>query len=257
MIHQTAIVDPGAEIDSDVEIGPYSVIGGDVRVASGTRIGPHVVIEACVDIRPDCQISQYASLGAAPQSMKYEGEKTHVKIGRGTIVREFVTIHRGTGFGGGVTEIGEEAYLMAYSHVAHDCKVGRNVTLANAATLGGHVTIGDYASLGGLAAVHQFTRVGDYAMVAGNAAVVRDVPPYLLATGHRAKVHGLNSEGLKRHGFPRETISLLKKAYRLIFRSGLTLNKALERVHAEIDQIPEVTNFIHFLESSSDRGIAR
>lgn len=256
MIHQTAIVDPGAEIDSDVEIGPYSIIGEHVYIGSGTKIGPHVVIEPFVNIQSDCHIFQYAALGAVPQSTKFKGEETHVKIGRGTIVREFVTIHRGTGFGGGITEVGEDGYLMAYSHIGHDCKIGRNVTLTNNVTLGGHVTMGDYAMAGGLAAIHQFVRIGDHVMIGGRAAIVKDVPPYVLVAGDRAKLHGLNNVGLRRHGFSQETILLLKKTYKIIFRIGLTLNEAIERVNAEIDQVPEVTNFINFLKSS-ERGITR
>jgi UDP-N-acetylglucosamine acyltransferase len=256
MIHQTAIVDPGAEIDADVEIGPYSIIREHVHIGSGTEIGPHVVIEPFVNIESDCHIFQYAALGGIPQSTKFKGEETHVKIGRGTVIREFVTINRGTGFGGGITEVGEEGYLMAYSHMGHDCKIGRNVTLTNNVTLAGHVTMGDYAMAGGLAAIHQFVRIGDHVMVGGRAAVVKDVPPYVLVVGDRAKLHGLNNVGLRRHEFSQETISLLKKTYKIIFRTKLTLNKAIERVNAEIDQIPEVTNFINFLKAS-ERGITR
>ena len=257
MIHPTAIVDPKAEIDSSVEIGPCAIINGDVVIGSGTRIGSHAVIEPYVTIGTDCHVFQYAAIGAVPQSFKFEGEKTYVKIGRGTTIREFVTIHRGTGFGGGVTEIGEECYLMNYSHIAHDCRIGRKVVMANSSNLGGHITIGDYAAVGGLTGIHQFVRIGEYAFVGGASAVARDVPPYSMAVGRpRTRLYGLNSVGLKRHGFSENTISLLKKTYRIIFRIGLTLNEAVARVRAEVDQIPEVINFVNFV-TSSQRGITR
>lgn len=256
MIHPTALVDPKAEIDSSVEIGPFSVIRGDVHIGSGVRIGSHVVIEPYVTIGADCQIFQYAALGAVPQSVKFEGEKTFVKIGRGTVLREFVTVHRGTGFGGGITEVGEENYLMAYTHVAHDCRTGRKVMMANNATLAGHIIIGDHATIGGLVAVHQFVRIGEYAFIGGKSAVVKDVPPFVIAAGDRVRLHGLNSVGLKRHGFSQQSLSALKKTYRIIFRIGLTLNEAIERVKAEVEQVPEVVAFIEFIQSSS-RGITR
>ncbi|MCK4467495.1 MAG: acyl-ACP--UDP-N-acetylglucosamine O-acyltransferase [Desulfobacterales bacterium] len=256
MIHSTAIINPKAEIDSNVEIGPYSVIGENVFIGSGTVIGPLVVVDPYVTIGADCNIFQYAAIGAPPQSLKFEGGETYVKIGRGTIVREFVTIHRGTESGGGITEVGEENLLMAYTHIAHDCKTGRKVILSNNATLAGHITIGDNATIGGLVAIHQFVRIGDYAFVGGKSAVVKDVPPYVIASGDRAKLHGLNSVGLKRHGFSKNTLSSLKKTYRIIFRIGLTMNEGIERVRAEVEQIPEVLGFIDFIESSQ-RGVTR
>jgi len=256
MIHETALVDSGAEIDSNVDIGAYSIIGNNVFIGSGSVIGPHVIIDPFVTIGRNCRIFQYAAIGAVPQSLKFEGEKTYVKIGSGTIIREFVTIHRGTGFGGGITEVGEENFLMAYTHIAHDCRVGRKVVMANNATLAGHITIGDHATIGGLVAVHQFVKIGEYAFVGGKSAVVKDVPPYVIAAGDRAELHGLNSVGLKRHGFSPSTLSLLKKTYRIIFRIGLTMNEAVERVRAEVEQIPEVVNFIDFIRSSQ-RGVTR
>jgi len=256
MIHSTAIISSKAEIDSNVEIGPYSIIGKNVFIGSGTVIGPHVVVDPYVTIGADCNIFQYAAIGAPPQSLKFEGGETYVKIGRGTIVREFVTIHRGTESGGGITEVGEENLLMAYTHIAHDCKTGRKVILSNNATLAGHITIGDNATIGGLVAIHQFVRIGDYAFVGGKSAVVKDIPPYVIASGDRAKLHGLNSVGLKRHGFSENTVSSLKKTYRIIFRIGLTMNEAIERVRAEVEQIPEVLGFIDFIKSSQ-RGITR
>jgi UDP-N-acetylglucosamine acyltransferase len=256
MIHPTAIIDPKADIDSNVDVGPHSIIGENVQIGSGTVIGPHVVIQPYVEIGPDCNIFQYASIGAVPQALKFAGEETHVKVGRGTVVREFVTINRGTGFGGGITEVGEENFLMAYVHIAHDCKTGRNVILANNATLAGHIILEDFVTVGGLVAIHQFVRIGNYAYVGGKSAVVKDIPPYVIAAGDRAKLHGLNSVGLKRHGFSQETLSLLKKAYRIIFRIGLTLNEAIERVKAEVEQVPEVDDLIRFIKSSK-RGITR
>ncbi len=256
MIHPTAIIDPKAEIDANVDIGPYTIIKENVSVGRDTFIGPHVVIEPYVSVGAGCQIFQYAALGAIPQSMKFEGKETYVKIGRETVIREFVTVHRGTLYGGGVTEIGEENYLMAYTHVAHDCRTGRNVILSNNTTLAGHITIGDYATVGGLVAVHQFVRIGDFAFVGGKSAVVKDVPPYVIAAGDRATLHGLNTVGLKRSGLPQTTLSLLKKTYRIIFRIGLTMNEAIERVRAEVEQVPEVVKFIDFLKTSQ-RGITR
>lgn len=256
MIHPTAIIDSKADIDSNVDVGPHSIIGANVKIESGTVIGPHVVIQPHVEIGPDCHIFQFASIGAVPQALKFQGEETYVKIGRGTVIREFVTVNRGTGFGGEITEVGEENLLMAYVHIAHDCKTGRKVILANNATLAGHIVIEDFVTVGGLVAIHQFVRIGKYAYVGGKSAVVKDIPPYVIAAGDRAKLHGLNNVGLKRHGFPQETLSSLKKAYRIIFRIGLTLNEAIERVKAEVEQVPEVNDLIRFIKSS-ERGITR
>ena len=256
MIHATAIIDSKAKIGSNVTIGPYSIIKENVIIGSGTIIGPHVVIDSYTEIGSDCHIFQYASIGAEPQALKFEGEETWVKIGRGTVVREFVTINRGTGFGGGITEVGEENFIMAYAHVAHDCKTGRNVVLANVATLAGHITIGDYATIGGLAAIHQFVKIGDYAYISGKAAITKDIPPYVIASGDRAKLYGLNKIGLKRHGFSEETLGILKKAYQMTFRQGFPLKEAIEKVLVEVEPIPEVVRFIDFIKSS-ERGITR
>lgn len=256
MIHPTAIIDSKADIDYNVEVGPHSIIEANVQIGSGTVIGPHVVIQPHVEIGPDCHIFQYASIGAVPQALKFQGEETYVKIGRGTVIREFVTVNRGTGFGGEITEVGEENLLMAYVHIAHDCKTGRKVILANNATLAGHIVIEDFVTVGGLVAIHQFVRIGNYAYIGGKSAVVKDIPPYVIAAGDRAKLHGLNIVGLKRHGFSQETLSSLKKAYRIIFRIGLTMNEAIERVKAELEQVPEVNDLIRFIKSS-ERGITR
>jgi UDP-N-acetylglucosamine acyltransferase len=256
MIHPTAIVDSKAEIDANVTIGPYSVISDNVSIGSGTVIGPHVIVDRYVSVGPDCHIFQFASVGAEPQAVKFKGEKTFVKIGRGTVVREFATINRGTAFGTGVTEIGEDNLLMAYCHVAHDCQTGRKVILANNATLAGHIVIGDYVTIGGLVAIHQFVRIGDYAYVGGKSGVPKDIPPYVIAAGERAKLHGLNRVGLKRQGFTETTVAALKKVYRIFFRIGITLNEAIERAQAEVDHLPEVNKFIDFIKSSQ-RGITR
>lgn len=256
MIHETAIIGPDVEIGADVEIGPYSIIRSKVKIGDGTKIGPYVVIDSYTEIGPECEIYQYASIGAPPQDLKFMGEETYVKIGKGTRIREFVTINRGTAGGGGVTEVGEDNFLMAYSHIAHDCKTGRRVIMANGATLAGHITLGDFVTIGGLVAVHQFVHIGDFAYIGGKSAVVKDVPPYVIAAGDRAVLHGLNKVGLGRQGFSEEAISALKKTYRILFRIGLTLNEAVERVKAEVDMLPEVRKFIDFIQSSQ-RGITR
>ena len=256
MIHPTAIIDPNAEIDSNVDIGPYSIVNANVSIGSGTFIGPHVTIDPYVDIGPNCQIFQYASIGAAPQAIKFKGEITYLKIGRNTVIREFATLNRGTEFGGGVTEVGEDNFLMAYTHVAHDCITGKGVILANNATLAGHITIGDYVIVGGLVVIHQFVRIGEYAYIGGKSAVVKDIPPYVMAAGDRATLHGLNKVGLKRHGFSNNTLSQLKKAYRIIFRIGLTVNESVDRVLAEVDNITEVLALANFIKST-ERGITR
>jgi len=223
---------------------------------SGTVIGPHVVIDSYTEIGADCHIFQYASIGAEPQALKFDGEETWVKIGRGTVVREFATINRGTGFGGGLTEVGEENFIMAYAHVAHDCKTGRNVVMANVATLAGHITIGDYVTIGGLAAIHQFVKIGDYAYISGKAAITKDIPPYVIASGDRAQLYGLNKIGLKRHGFSDETLTIIKKAYQITFRKGFPLNEAIEKVLSEVENIPEAVRFVDFIKSS-ERGVTR
>ncbi len=255
-IHPTAIIDPKAEIDENVKIGPFSIIKPHVSIASGTRIGSHVSIDSYVDIGPDCQIFQYASIGAVPQAVKFKGEVTYLKIGQNSIIREFATLNRGTEFGGGVTRIGEDNFLMAYTHVAHDCITGRGVIMANNATLAGHITIGDYVTIGGLVAIHQFVRIGDYAYIGGKAAVVKDIPPYLIAAGDRASLHGLNKVGLKRHQFSDNSVDQLKRAYRIIFRIGLTVNEAVERVLAEVENTPEVLKLVSFIKDTQ-RGITR
>ena len=257
MIHPTAIVDPKAEIGEGVEIGPYSVIEKGVSIGEGTKIGPHVVIREGTQIGKRCQIFQFASVGEAPQFLGLKEEKTFLQIGDQNIIREFVTLHRGTPHGGGKTVIGNNNYFMAYCHVAHDCHIGNDIIMSNAATLAGHIVIEDRAIIGGLVAIHQFCRVGTYAILGGFSGVLLDIPPYTKAQGDRAKLFGLNSVGLKRANFSEETMKALKKAYRIIFRSGLTLERAIKTVgEDEISHTPEVQHLLHFIQHSK-RGIAR
>ena len=257
MIHPTALVDSKAEIDDGVEIGPYCVIERGVSVSEGSRIGPHVIIREGTEIGKGCQIFQFASIGEAPQFLGYKGEKTSLQIGHHNIIREFATLHRGTVKGGGKTVIGNNNFFMAYSHVAHDCQIGNQVVMANGATLGGHILIEDYAIIGGLAAVHQFCRIGTHAILSGLTGISQDVPPYMMAAGSRAKLYGLNTVGLKRHQFSEQTIRALKKAYRIIFRSGLTLEKAVKAVKEDdISLIKEVQHLLDFIQHSK-RGISR
>lgn len=256
MIHPTAVVDRNAEIPEDAEVGPYSIIEGDVVVGSGTRIGPHAFIGRGTRLGKGCQIFQFASVGDAPQALAYRGERTFLEMGDHNIVRECATINRGTVSGGGKTVIGHRNLFMAYSHVAHDCQIGSQVVLANGATLGGHIVVEDYAIIGGLAAVHQFCRIGCYAMVSGLSGVALDIPPYMLAAGSRTKLYGLNLVGLKRHGFSEGTLKALKKAYRILFRSALTLEKALKAVEEELGGFPEIEHLLQFVRQSK-RGICR
>jgi len=256
MIHATAIIHESAQLDPSVEVGPYAVIGEGVSIGAGTTVGPHVVIDAWTEIGCDNRIFQFASVGAAPQDLKFAGEKTVLKIGDRNQIREFVTLHRGTGDGGGETVIGNDNLFMAYSHVAHDCRVGNHVILANAATLAGHVIVDDAAILGGLSAVHQFSRIGCHVMLSGGSMVAQDIPPYTLAQGDRAKTIGLNLVGLKRRGFSREALSAIKGAYKLVFRANLKQEEALARIDAEYGNVPEVIVFADFIRGS-ERGVAR
>ena len=257
MIHPTAIVDPTAEIDESVEIGPYTIVQKNVIIGQGTRIGPHVVIGEGTQIGQRCQIYQFASVGEAPQALAYRGEKTFLILGDQNIVREFVTLNRGTAGGGGKTVIGNQNLFMAYSHVAHDCQLGNQVILANGATLAGHITIEDHAVIGGLSAIHQFCRIGTHAFISGMTGITLDVPPYMLASGSRARLFGLNTVGLKRFHFSEASVKALKKAYRIIFRSGLTLEKAVKQVKEDaISQLPEIQHLLQFIQQSK-RGISR
>ncbi len=256
MIHPSAIIHPSTILGEDVSVGPFSVIGEDVRIGAGTEIGAHVVVDRWTEIGEGNQIFQFASIGAAPQDLKYDGEETHLKIGDRNRVREFVTLNRGTPGGGGVTQIGNDNLFMAYSHVAHDCHVGQQVILANGATLAGHVEVEDSAILGGLAAVHQFCRIGCHTMISGGAMVTQDILPYTVAQGDRAKMMGLNLVGLKRRGFSSDTIRGIKHAYRLLLRSGLRMEEALQQIETELELTPELQHFVDAVKNSQ-RGIAR
>ena len=256
LIHPTAIIHSGAEIDEGVEIGPYSVIGRDVKIGKGTIIGSHVVADGWTKIGTECRVHQFTSIGAPPQDVTYKGEKTEVIIGNNNVIREFVTIHRGTVKGGGQTVIGDKNFLMAYVHIAHDCKIGNNVIMANTATLAGHVRIEDHAIIGGLVAIHQFVNVGAYSIIGGASAITHDVPPYVMAVGNRAKLYGLNKVGLRRHGFSREEIDTLKKAYNILFRSGLALTDAVGKLEEEMKHSIHAAKLVEFIKGSK-RGITR
>jgi UDP-N-acetylglucosamine acyltransferase len=256
-LHPTAIIDPKAELHPSVEVGPYCVIGSKVRIGAQTVLGPHVVIEGDTTLGANNHIFQFASLGAMPQDLKYEGEATRLILGDGNQVREFVTLHVGTAGGGGVTRIGNRNLFMACSHVAHDCQVGDGVILANCASLAGHVELRDFAVLGGLSAVHQFTRIGRNAFISGGSMVGMDVPPYCIAQGDRAQLMGLNTVGLTRQGFGEEAILRIKAAYKVLFRNGLSLREALGRLKEKFAGNPEIDELIAFIEESSNRGIMR
>lgn len=256
-IHPTAVVHPKAELDQDVEIGPYSVVGEHVKIGRGTRLISHVYVEGWTEIGERCQLYPYASIGTPPQHLQYKGEPSRVIIGHDNILREYVTVNRGTVLGGGVTRIGHQNFLMAYVHVAHDCQLGNHLIMANAATLAGHITIGDHAIIGGLVGIHQFVRVGAYVMIGGCSAVGRDVPPFMRAAGgYRARLYGLNSVGLRRQGFSTERISALKQAYELLFRSGHRMAEAVKRARDEFKDHADVQELLAFLEGTK-RGICR
>lgn len=255
-IHPTAIIDPKAHIDEGVHVGPFCIIGGGAKIKKGTRLASNVIIEGDTEIGENCQIHPFASIGFAPQDLKYKGEKTGVKIGDNNVLREYMTIHRASVGGDGFTEIGSNNFLMAYVHVAHDCKVGNNVIMANLATLAGHVAVDDYTYIGGHTVVHQFTRIGGYSMVGGFSGVGQDIPPYTMASGPRAKLYGLNSVGLKRNGFSDETINDLKRAYKIIFREKHTLKEALKKVQKDFPHSKEIKYLVEFIEKNK-RGICR
>jgi len=260
MIHATAIIDPGAVLGKGVEVGPYAVIGPNVTIGDDCAIGTHAVVESHVRMGKGTRVSPFASIGAPPQDLKFKGEDTWVEIGEGTTIREYVTVNRGTVGGGGVTRVGSRVLLMAYCHVAHDCQVGDRVIMANAATLAGHITVEDGAFIGGLVGVHQFVRIGTFAIVGALSGVPLDIPPYVKAVVGRAVkgtgLFGLNVIALKRNGFSPETIAGLKKAYRILFRSGLPMSEALARVEAELPPSPEVRHLLDFIRASK-RGVQR
>jgi UDP-N-acetylglucosamine acyltransferase len=233
-IHPTALVDSNAQLDSSVEVGPYSIIGPNVRIDAGTKIGAHVVIEGHTTIGRDNTFFQFSSIGAAPQDKKYAGEPTRLEIGDRNMVREFCTFNLGTSQDQGLTKVGSDNWIMAYVHIAHDCMVGNKTILANNAALAGHVHIGDWVILGGFTGIHQFTKVGAHAMTGMNTSLTQDVPPFVMVSGNPASTHGINAEGLKRRGFTREQISAIRQAYKLIYKSGLTLEEAKTALDAEV-----------------------
>jgi UDP-N-acetylglucosamine acyltransferase len=257
VIDSTAVVSGEASLARDVSVGPYSVIGPQVTIGAGTVIGPHVRIEGPAKIGERNHIVGQSSVGTPPQDLKYRGEKTRLIIENDNVIREFVTINRGTAGGGGLTTIGSGNYFMAYAHVAHDCHVGSNTIFANNATLAGHVDVGDFATIGAFSAIHQFCRVGDHAFVGGATIATLDVLPFVKTVGSRpAKTYGINTIGLERKGFSEETIEALQRAYRLLVRSKLKRDEALLRIDSELGYVAEVRYFVQFIRESQ-RGIIR
>ncbi|MGN1055667.1 MAG: acyl-ACP--UDP-N-acetylglucosamine O-acyltransferase [Comamonas sp.] len=259
-IHPTAIVHEGAELHASVTVGPYSVIGAHVKVGAGTRIGPHCVIDGRTTIGVDNQIFQFASLGAQPQDKKYAGEPTELLIGDRNTIREFCTFNTGTSQDAGVTRIGNDNWIMAYVHIAHDCVVGNQTILANNATLAGHVHLGDWVILGGLTGVHQFVKIGAHAMAGFASRVAQDVPPFMMIEGNPLAVRGFNIEGLRRRGFTPERLKAVKHMHKLLYRQGLTLEAAQQAIHQLPEHMPEAVQDISLMQdflASSTRGIAR
>lgn len=256
-IHPTALVDPAARLDENVTIGAYTIIGAEVEIGDGTWIGPHVVINGPARIGRDNRIYQFSSLGEAPQDKKYAGEPTWLEVGDRNTIREFCTFNRGTVQDAGVTRIGNDNWIMAYVHIAHDCQVGNHTIFANNAQLAGHVHVGDWAILGGYTGVHQFVRIGAHCMTGVGSVVLQDIPPYVMAAGNPAAPHGINGEGLRRRGFTPETIAAIKRAYKTLYRSGLKLDEAVAAISAEAGAgIPELVPLADFL-ATPGRGIIR
>jgi UDP-N-acetylglucosamine acyltransferase len=255
-IHPSALVHPAARLAADVEVGPYAIIGGEAEIGEGSWIGAHVVIDGRVRIGRRNRIFHFASVGAPPQDKKYKGEPTSVEIGDDNTIREYVTINRGTVQDIGVTRIGNENWIMAYVHFAHDCHVGNKTIFANCTQLAGHVVVEDWVIFGATTLVHQFVRVGAHAFTGMGSFVSQDVPPYVMAAGHMASPYGINSEGLKRRGFAPQTIQGLKRAYRTLYRSGLSLEEAKRQLEAQAQSCPEIKPILEFL-AISKRGIAR
>lgn len=255
-IHPSAIIHERAQLGDNVTVGAFSIIGEHVTVGSNCVIGAHVVLDGWTEIGERCEFYTGVVIGSPPQDLKYAGEETRVVIGNRNVFREYVTINRGTAQGGGVTRIGDDCLMMAYSHVAHDGHVGNHVIMANCVAMSGHVTIEDYAIVGGLSGIHQFVRLGAHCIIGGCSGVSQDVPPYVVASGERAKVYGLNSVGLKRRNFSEESLKALEKAHRLLFRSKLNLSHAIERVRSDVPMCVEVQHLLEFIEQS-ERGICR
>ncbi len=256
MIDPRAAVDPSAELAEDVAIGPFAVVGAGVRISAGTRVGAHAVIQGPTRIGRDNQIHAFASVGTDPQDKKYAGENSRLEIGDGNTFREFVTINRGTAGGGGVTRIGDDNWIMAYVHIAHDCLIGSHTIFANNATLAGHVDVQDHAILGGFTLVHQFCRLGAHCFTAMGSAINRDVPPFVMVAGHMATPRGINTEGLRRRGFGGKRLAAIRQAYKTLYRSGLRLEEARERLAAESGDNPDIDELVRFI-ADSRRSIVR
>lgn len=256
MIHPQAIIDPAAKLADSVSVGPFAVVGADVEIGAGSEIGSHVVIEGPTRIGCDNKVYAFAAIGGDPQDKKYAGEPTSLEIGDRNVIREYCTLSRGTAQDGSVTRIGDDNWIMAYVHIAHDCQIGNDTIFANNATLAGHVTIEDYAILGGFTLVHQFCTLGAHCFTAMNSVISKDVPPFLMIAGHMARPHGLNIKGLRRRGFSSETLQQLRRAYKLIYRSGLTLEQATEQLESLAQECIEVTQMQTFLKDAT-RGIVR
>lgn len=255
-IHPTAIIDPRAELDSTVEVGAYSVIDANVRIDSGTSVGSHVVIKGPTTIGKNNRIFQFSSLGEMPQDKKYAGEPTTLEIGDGNTIREFCTFNRGTIQDKGATRLGNDNWVMAYVHIAHDCQIGNNTIFANNSSLAGHVEVDDFAILGGFTLIHQFCKIGAHVITAVGSVVFKDIPPYVTAAGYDAKPHGINSEGLKRRGFSPDAIMNIKRAYKTLYRNGLTLDEAKQQLQQQLEKSPELGVMLEFLNIST-RGIIR
>jgi UDP-N-acetylglucosamine acyltransferase len=267
LIHPTAIIDPSAIVDPTAQIGPYVIIGSKVKIGARTQIGSHTVIEGKTTIGEDNKISHFAAIGGVPQDMKYQGEDTELIIGDRNTIREFTTIHTGTTQDLGKTVIGNDNWIMAYVHIAHDCQVGNHTIFSSNAQIAGHVIVEDWAILGGMSGVHQFVRIGQHSMLGGASALVQDIPPFVIAAGDKASPHGLNAEGLKRRGFSPETITALRHAYKLLYKDGLTFEDAKIAIQEMITTVPQeeptskettenLQEFLNFI-TASKRGIIR
>jgi UDP-N-acetylglucosamine acyltransferase len=256
MIHPSAIVHPGAKLAANVSVGPYCIIGEHVEIGEGTTIGPHVLIEGRTRIGTHNRIFAFSALGGTPQDKKYAGEATGLEIGDRNTIREYCTFNCGTAQDAAVTRIGNDNWIMAYVHVAHDCQVGNHTTFANAASIAGHVHVGDYAVLGGFTGVHQFVMIGAHSMTGGATLLLQDLPPYVMAAGNSAKPFGINAEGLKRRGFGEDQITEIRRAYKTLYRSGLTLEEARSAIAAQGEKVPVLKILVDFLERSR-RGIVR
>jgi UDP-N-acetylglucosamine acyltransferase len=255
-IHPTAVIHPEAELSNNVKVGPYTVIGAGVKIGGGSEIGPHVVIEGPTIFGKNCRIFPFGSIGQVPQDLKFHGEHTELIVGDNNVFREFVTFHRGTAGGGGRTLVGNDNLFMAYTHVAHDCKIGSSIIMANATTLAGHVTVEDHAQIGAFSGIHQFCRVGKYGFVGGYSVITKDVLPYSKTVGNRARCYGMNPLGLRRKGFTEEKIKQIKHAFRLLLQSKLNTKQALEAIEKEVPHIEEITYLLNFIRSSA-RGIIK